>query len=224
LNTTPSVREQIRLLGNISPVDLDFLDWSILLVCLDQAELLDYLHTTLHPAKNGVLSVQPWCRSQCNEELGPVRVGTGVGHAENASAGVLQRWGDLVLKLLAVDGCATSSGAGRITTLDHKVRYDAVEYEAVKVVTLGECREVLACLWRVVVVKLNDNGALLWSASYANLSLAGLTAVVSSATSVAMLYVNAQNAGIGLRTVMVTFATRTEQSTGHPQPQLRHTH
>jgi hypothetical protein len=108
---------------------------------------------------------------------------------------VLQCWGDFVLELLAVDGCATSSSPGRVTTLDHEVRNDAVEYEAIEVVTLGECREVLACLWRIVVVKLDDNGALLWSASYGNSSMPGLTAVVSSATSVAMLYVDARMRG-----------------------------
>jgi hypothetical protein len=35
-----------------------------------------------------------------------------------------------------------------------------VEYEAVEVVALGEGREVLACLGRVVVVEFDDDGTL----------------------------------------------------------------
>jgi hypothetical protein len=35
-----------------------------------------------------------------------------------------------------------------------------MEYEAVEVVALGERGEVLACLWRMVVVEFDDDGAL----------------------------------------------------------------
>lgn len=156
--------EQVRILGKIGPVDFDLLHWSVLLVCLDQAQLLDHLHSALDPAKDGVLAVQPWCRSERYEELGSVCIGSRVCHAENASARVLQCWGYFVLELLAIDGCAAPSGACGVTTLDHEVGYYAVEYEAVEVVTLGEGREVLACLWRIVVVEFDDNGTLIESA------------------------------------------------------------
>jgi hypothetical protein len=36
--------------------------------------------------------------------------------------------------------------------LYHEVGYDAVEYEVVEVIALGERREVLASLWRMIVV------------------------------------------------------------------------
>jgi hypothetical protein len=64
-----------------------------------------------------------------------------------------------------------------------------VEYEAVEVVALGEGREVLACLRRVVVVEFDDDGAL--GVLVISLTTVRLrrTIVVSSATSVAILKV-----------------------------------
>lgn len=70
-----------------------------------------------------------------------------------------------------------------------------MKYEAVEVVTLGESREVLACLGRMVVVELDDNGTLFWSVRCSNMDMRQFTIVVSSATSVAMLYVNARMRG-----------------------------
>jgi hypothetical protein len=190
-----SVLQQISLLWKIGPVDLDFLHWSILLVCLDQTQLLDNLHATLHPAEDGVLAVQPWCRSECNEELRSICVWTRVGHAEDTSARVLQCRGYLVLELLAVDRCATSSRTGRVTTLDHEIGNYAVEYQPVEIMTLGEAGEILACLWRMVVVELDDNGALLWLVSQHYHYFQYLTIVVSSATSVAMMSLEARRWG-----------------------------
>jgi hypothetical protein len=53
---------------------------------------------------------------------------------------------DFVFEFLAVDGAASSTGAGGITGLDHEVRDDAVEDDIVVVSALREGREVLACL------------------------------------------------------------------------------
>jgi hypothetical protein len=69
-----------------------------------------------------------------------------VGHAQNASAGVLQVGANLVLELLAVDRGTTATSASRVTALDHEVRNDAVEDGAIVVVARGEGREVLAGL------------------------------------------------------------------------------
>jgi len=118
-----------------------------------------------------VLAVQPWCRGERYEELGSVCIGTRVRHAENASARVLQGWGYFILELLAVDGRAAPSSACRVTALDHEVGYYAVEYEAVEVVPLGKGREVLASLWRIVVVEFDDNGTLIESAVGIDLTL-----------------------------------------------------
>lgn len=122
-----SILKQVCFLRHISPVDLDLLNGSILLICLDQAQLLDNLHAALDPAKYRVFSVEPWRRRECDEELGAVRVRSRIGHAEDASAGVLQCWRDFVLKLFAIDRCAAPSSARGITALNHEVGYDAME-------------------------------------------------------------------------------------------------
>lgn len=107
-----------------------------------------------------MLSVQPRRRCQCDEKLGAVGVGAGVGHAENASAGVLQRWRNFVFELLAVYGFAASTGTSRIATLNHEVWNDAVEDKTVEVVALCERSEVFACLGRMVVVEFDRDEAL----------------------------------------------------------------
>lgn len=67
---------------------------------------------------------------------------------------------DLILKLIAVDAGPATARPRRVTTLDHKVLDDAMEDGIVVVATRGECRKVLARLGRVLVVELDDDGAL----------------------------------------------------------------
>lgn len=78
---------------------------------------------------------------------------------------MFQFGGDLVLKFFTVDGCTTAAGASRIAALNHEVRYYAVEYESIEVVSLSESAEVLARLGCMVIVKLDDDGALSFSVS-----------------------------------------------------------
>jgi hypothetical protein len=108
-----------------------------------------------------MLAVQPRSRCQCDEELRAVGVGSGIGHAENACAAVLELGADLVLELLSIDTLTSSTGTRGIASLNHEVWYYAVEYQAVEVVALRKRREVFACLGRVVVVEFDDNSALL---------------------------------------------------------------
>lgn len=67
---------------------------------------------------------------------------------------------DLVGKLFAVDAGSSSSRACRVARLDHEVGNDAVENDVVVVTSLGEGREILAGLGRVVIVELDGDGAL----------------------------------------------------------------
>lgn len=73
---------------------------------------------------------------------------------------MLEGWRDFVLKLLAIDRLAASPSAGRVTALDHEVRYYAVKDKAIEIVALRKASKVLACLGRVVVVELNRDEAL----------------------------------------------------------------
>lgn len=136
-----------------------------------------------------MLAVQPRSRRQCDEELGAIGVGTGVGHAEDACTGVLELGADLVLELVAIYALTSSSSTRGVAALDHEVWYYAVEDQAVEVVALRERREVFACLGRVVVVEFDDNGALVELVRVLIVQEYELTIVVSSAMSVAMVNV-----------------------------------
>lgn len=107
-----------------------------------------------------MLAVEPGGRSEGDKELRAIGIGSCVGHAENASAGVLEGRVDLVSELVTVDGGAASAGAGRIAALDHEVGNDAVEDGAVVVAAADERREVVARLGRVGRVELEGEGAL----------------------------------------------------------------
>lgn len=131
-----------------SPDDLDFVHGPILAVRLDQTHALNHPHPTLDPAKNRVLSIQPWRRRERNEKLTTVRVRSAVRHAQDPCAGMLQVVANLVLEFLAVDRAASSTGAGGIAGLNHKVGDDAVEDHIVVIASLRKGSEVLATLVR----------------------------------------------------------------------------
>jgi hypothetical protein len=87
-------------------------------VCLHVPEPLYHVHSTNDPPKHRVLAVQMRRWRQGDEELRSVGVGSGVGHGQDASAGVLEIPGDLVLEFGSVDGLPAAASAGRIATLD----------------------------------------------------------------------------------------------------------
>ena len=67
----------------------------------------------VHPAEHDMFAVQPVRLDGCYEELGPVSVGAGVGHGEEARGAVLHQE-VLIVELGAVDGLA----AGPIEILE----------------------------------------------------------------------------------------------------------
>lgn len=100
-----------------------------------------------------MVPVQPGCRRESDEELTAVGVRSTVRHAQNSSAGVFKLSANLILKFLAVDGAASSTGASGIASLDHEVRNDAMEDDIVVVATFSEGCKVLACLKRKTLVR-----------------------------------------------------------------------
>jgi len=75
-----------------------------------------------------MFAVQPVSLDGCYEELGPVSVGAGVGHGEQAGGAVLHQE-VLIVELGAVDGLATGSiEILEISALKHEVGDDPVEY------------------------------------------------------------------------------------------------
>ena len=71
----------------------------------DGFNLLDDVHTFDDGAEHGVLTVQPRGFGGAQEELGAVRVRTGVRHGQDARTGVLEDE-VFVFKLVAKDGFA----------------------------------------------------------------------------------------------------------------------
>lgn len=98
-----------------------------------RAEALDLahdVHALHHGAEDHVLVVQPGGFDGADEELRPVGVGAGVGHGQDAGAGVLQSE-VLVLEFVAVDGLAARAVAGgEVAALAHEVGDHAVEARA----------------------------------------------------------------------------------------------
>ena len=111
-----------------------------------------------------MLAIQPRRRGQGDKELTPVGVGPGVGHAENASARVLQGRIDLVLELFAIDGGAAATRAGWVAALNHEVGDDAVEDGLVVVAAANQRGEVFARLGGVAGVELDGESTLRWLA------------------------------------------------------------
>jgi len=92
--------------------------------------LLDDLHAFDNLTKDDMLAIQPRSLGSANKELRTVGVGSSVGHAEDARAGVLELE-VLVLELVAIDGLASSAVVvGEVSALAHEVGDDAVEGRA----------------------------------------------------------------------------------------------
>jgi hypothetical protein len=93
-----------------------------------------------------VLAIEPGRRlRRDDEELAAVRVRAGVRHRQRAALDPVLV--ELVFELVAR---AAPAGALRTATLDHEVRDDAVEDEAVVEAVAGELREVVDGLRRLV--------------------------------------------------------------------------
>ena len=100
---------------------------------------VDDVLTFGHFTKDRVFSIQPWGGFVGDEELRAVGAGSGVGHGEDAGLGVCQRRNDFIAEFVSGTSCSCASW---ITALNHEVRDDAVEGEAVVISTLGEVEKV----------------------------------------------------------------------------------
>lgn len=142
----PRSSQTATSLGNITPLDLNLIQWPIIRIRLHTPELINYVHALDHMSEDCVLAVQMRSRTKRDEELGTVRVLASVRHAQSSLALMLQRRHDLVLELAAVDGFAATAGAGWVPSLDHEAFDDAVEDDIVVLARFGESGEVLAGL------------------------------------------------------------------------------
>lgn len=104
---------------------------------------LDNIQTVGHFTKHSVLSVQPRSSDSANEKLGSVGVWTGVCHTQDTRAGVFESE-VFITEFLAVDAFTASAIAtSEVTTLEHKVRDDAVEGRSLEVEGLARAADTL---------------------------------------------------------------------------------
>jgi len=129
------------------------------------AKALNFLHNIHaldHLSEYHVFPVQPLSLSGAEEKLGPVGVGSSVGHGKNSRSSVFQSE-VLILELVAID--RLSSGAissSEVTTLAHEVGDDAVEggsLESEPLLPGAEGAEVLRGLGNHIRPQLHDNFA-----------------------------------------------------------------
>src|SRR6056297_447179 len=93
--------------------------------------LLNSVHDILplqDPTEYRMLSIQPGSRHMGNEALGAVRVGSGVGHRQDAGNVMLQIGMKLVLELVPWSSRPISF---RASSLNHEVLDDSMKIQAV---------------------------------------------------------------------------------------------
>jgi hypothetical protein len=121
----------------------------------DGLDRLDDVHAVDNDAEHDVLAVEPRGLDGAEEELGAVGARAGVGHGQDAGAGVLELE-VLIRELGAVDGLAAGASAvGEVAALDHEVGDDAVERGALVVQRLA--RLALALLARAERAEVLDS-------------------------------------------------------------------
>eukprot|EP00042_Codosiga_hollandica_P035282 m.260347 g.260347 ORF g.260347 m.260347 type:complete len:274 (+) comp54600_c0_seq5:162-983(+) len=117
----------------------------------------DDIHAVNDVAEDHMLAIEPVCLCSAEEELGPVGIGTRVGHREDTCTGVLQRE-VLVLECAPVDrlaACAVVSG--EVAALAHETRDHPVEAAAPEpkpALVCAQLSEVLGGAWHNVVAQL----------------------------------------------------------------------
>lgn len=133
--------------------------WSILkyqdlLDLIALANLINHLHSFIHFAEAGVVTVQVGgvVAAVADEKLGASCVAAGMCHRQYASIVVL-----VVAIQLTLDGVTRPPGTCAVgaSALDHKVRDHAMECQSVVKPTLGQFHEIGHRLGGILLVKLH---------------------------------------------------------------------
>src|ERR1035438_7868998 len=98
---------------------------AVLAVARRLCDLFNHVVALDHLAEDGGLAGEPFRVAYRNEELGTIGVGAGLGHGElSGLVEPMRRTFGFVFELVAG---AAHAGAHRVSALDHKVGYYAVE-------------------------------------------------------------------------------------------------
>ena len=129
--------------GRVCLNDLHIVHGAVLGVCFHHSNSIHHAYTLTHTAKNGMLAIKPLGGSQGHKEPAAVGVRPCIGHCENSSPCEFQVWIKFIFKLLAIDRRTTSTCPCWVTSLDHKVFDDSVEFGAIVVTSMSQFSEVL---------------------------------------------------------------------------------
>lgn len=154
---TRSILEASPLPRRVCLKDLHVIHRTVLGVCFHQAHSIHHSYTLAHSAKNGMFAIQPLSGGEGHEELAAIGVWSCIGHRKNPSPSELQVWMKFVFKLFPIDRCATATCPCWVTTLDHEVLDDPVEFGAVVVAPPSQLCKVLAGLWSMLPVQLQHD-------------------------------------------------------------------
>src|SRR4249919_3801942 len=155
-SAAPAERTSPAELAQLDRLDQHRLERAIACVARDVRDPIDDVLPRYDPTEHRVLPVEPrGVTGRDDEELRAVRVRAGVRHREGTADDAVLI--ELVLELVARPAGAVSA---RAAALDHEVRDDAVEGEAVVVAVPGEPGEVVDRLGRVFGEELDLDGAL----------------------------------------------------------------
>ena len=124
--------------------------------------LSNNVHTLDNLSEHDMPAVQPGSPDQANEKLGPIGVGSRIGHAQDSRSSMLQLE-VLVFKLVAVNRLASSSVVVfKVTTLAHKVGDHAVESGILishSLFSSAKSTEILSGLGDHICSQLHDDAA-----------------------------------------------------------------
>src|SRR5690606_32554921 len=112
------------------------------------------IHVFHNPSEARVMAVKVGCviAAVADEELGTACIPSSVCHGKNAPVMVL-----VAAIQLALDGVSRTArtGAGRVTALDHEVRYHPVKRHPVIEAGFRKLKEVSYSSWCIGVIKMD---------------------------------------------------------------------
>jgi hypothetical protein len=100
-----------------------------------------------------VLLIEPRTSHSGNEELGGIGAGSSIGHGEHERLVMVEGLMYLIFKVFSPDGDPSSAVSLRITSLDHEVLDDSVEYHIIVIPVLRVGHKVLNSLRTLIGIE-----------------------------------------------------------------------
>ena len=98
------------------------------------------IHSFNYLSENRVMEIQPGCRNMCDEELGTVRIRTGICHGKDSRFIMLQFGNEFILELISR---TAHTGTGRITALGHEIFDNTMKDRIIIKTVLGKKNKIV---------------------------------------------------------------------------------